>query len=129
MNHFDLLQTPLDGRNLIEASAGTGKTFTIAGVYLRLVLERQLPVRQILVVTFTEAATKELRERIRSRLLDAENAFAGGTGRHPFLAGLLPIFPDAAAARRLLTAALRSFDEAAIYTIHGFCQRMLQENP
>jgi exodeoxyribonuclease V beta subunit len=129
MNHFDLLQTTLDGRNLIEASAGTGKTFTIAGVYLRLVLERQLPVGQILVVTFTEAATKELRERIRSRLRDAEDAFAGGANSDPFLAGLLTVFPDAAAARRLLTAALRSFDEAAIFTIHGFCQRMLQDNP
>jgi exodeoxyribonuclease V beta subunit len=129
MNQFDLLHTPLAGRNLIEASAGTGKTFTIAGIYLRLVLEQRLPVGQILVVTFTEAATKELRERIRERLRAAGDVFAGGECADPFLAGLLAKCADPAAARRLLTTALRSFDEAAIHTIHGFCQRMLQENP
>lgn len=129
MNQFDLLHTQLAGRNLIEASAGTGKTFTIAGIYLRLVLERQLAVGEILVVTFTEAATKELRERIRERLREAADAFAIGTSSDRLLAGLLESAIDHAAARRLLTTALRSFDEAAIYTIHGFCQRMLQENP
>jgi len=129
MNRFDLLQTPLAGRNLIEASAGTGKTFTIAGVYLRLVLELRLPVSGILVVTFTEAATKELRERIRKRLKEAESAFEQGGSDDPLLAGLLCSFPDHAAPRRLLATAVRSFDEAAIFTIHGFCQRMLQENP
>ena len=129
MNHFDLLHTPLAGRNLIEASAGTGKTFTIAGIYLRLLLERQLAVGEILVVTFTEAATKELRERIRERIREAEDAFAVGTSSDRLLDHLLQGSIDHAAARRLLTTALRSFDEAAIYTIHGFCQRMLLENP
>ena len=129
MNQFDLLHTPLAGRNLIEASAGTGKTFTIAGVYLRLVLEQHLAVGQILVVTFTEAATKELKERIRKRLKEAEDAFQNGSSDDPLLSGLLERRPDHAEARRLLTAAVRSFDEAAIFTIHGFCQRTLQENP
>jgi len=129
MNRFDLLQTPLAGRNLIEASAGTGKTFTIAGIYLRLVLELRLPVSGILVVTFTEAATKELRERIRKRLKEAEAAFEQGESGDPLLAGLLLRIPDHAEARRQLAVAVRSFDEAAIFTIHGFCQRTLQENP
>src|SRR6185369_15309551 len=129
MNRFDLLHTPLAGRNLIEASAGTGKTFTIAGVYLRLVLEPRLAVADILVVTFTEAATKELRERIRKRLKEAEKAFEAGQSDDPLLSGLLERLPDHAAAARLLTNAVRSFDEAAIFTIHGFCQRMLLENP
>jgi len=129
VNRFDLLGTPLAGRNLIEASAGTGKTFAIAGVFLRLVLELRLPVAEILVVTFTEAATKELRERIRKRLKEAENAFATGESSDPLLTGLLQKTADRAEARRLLTNALRAFDEAAIFTIHGFCQRTLQEHP
>ncbi len=129
MNRFDLLHTPLSGRNLIEASAGTGKTFTIAGVYLRLVLELKLEVSAILVVTFTEAATKELKERIRKRLKEAEGAFERGESDDPLLRGLLAASADHAEARRLLCSAVRSFDEAAIFTIHGFCQRTLQENP
>ncbi|GFO61000.1 hypothetical protein GMST_33250 [Geomonas silvestris] len=129
MNRFDLIGTPLAGRNLIEASAGTGKTFAIAGVFLRLVLELRLPVGEILVVTFTEAATKELRERIRKRLKEAELAFESGETSDPLLDGLLERCADRPQARRLLANALRCFDEAAIFTIHGFCQRTLQENP
>jgi exodeoxyribonuclease V beta subunit len=129
MNRFDLLHTPLEGRNLIEASAGTGKTFTIAGVYLRLVLEQRLEVGKILVVTFTEAATKELKERIRKRLKEAEHTFEVGTSSDPLLSALLQQFPVHNDARRVLSSAVRSFDEAAIFTIHGFCQRTLQENP
>ncbi|GAB7027131.1 exodeoxyribonuclease V subunit beta [Geotalea toluenoxydans] len=129
MSPLDLLNTPIAGRNLIEASAGTGKTFAIAALYLRLVLEQHLPVEQILVVTFTEAATKELRERIRRRLTEAEEAFGQGTSTDPFLMCLIGRITDRSAAGQALTNALRSFDEAAIFTIHGFCQRMLQENP
>ncbi|MBJ6726971.1 exodeoxyribonuclease V subunit beta [Geomesophilobacter sediminis] len=129
MKRFDLLHTPLAGRNLIEASAGTGKTFTIAGVYLRLVLELGLEVGEILVVTFTEAATKELKERIRKRLKEAELAFEKGEASDPLLAKLIGEAADRTRARRLLSLAVRSFDEAAIFTIHGFCQRTLQENP
>ncbi|RNC72337.1 MAG: exodeoxyribonuclease V subunit beta [Desulfuromonadales bacterium] len=129
MDHFDLIHTPLAGRNLIEASAGTGKTFTIAGLYLRLLVERRLRVEQILVVTFTEAATEELRVRIRRRLREAQDAFAAGASDDPLLAGLLAAVTERGEAVRLLTAALRSFDEAAIFTIHGFCQRVLQESP
>ncbi|MCK5529199.1 MAG: UvrD-helicase domain-containing protein, partial [Kiritimatiellae bacterium] len=54
------------GTNLIEASAGTGKTYSIQTLFLRLVITEGIPVQKILVVTFTEAATKELRERLRS---------------------------------------------------------------
>ncbi|MBJ6802376.1 exodeoxyribonuclease V subunit beta [Geomonas propionica] len=129
MKRFDLQHTPLAGRNLIEASAGTGKTFTIAGVYLRLVLEQKLDVSRILVVTFTEAATKELKERVRKKLKEAEAGFDAGTSEDFLVAGLLQRTTDHAEARRLLASAIRSFDEAAIFTIHGFCQRMLQDNP
>ncbi|MEW5802027.1 MAG: UvrD-helicase domain-containing protein [bacterium] len=128
MTSFDLLNSPLEGRNLIEASAGTGKTYTIAGLYLRLLLEQRLSVDQILVVTFTVAATEELRGRIRSRIRDALAAFASGSSNDDdFLAGLVKKCDDRREAELLLTNALRCFDEAVVFTIHGFCQRTLQE--
>ena len=87
---FDLATTPLgEGFCLIDASAGTGKTFTIAGLFLRLILERDVPVREILVVTFTEAATEELRGRIRKTLADAAVALAAGRTDDKALAGVL----------------------------------------
>ena len=67
---FDLNATPLvQGASLIEASAGTGKTYTIAGLVIRLLLEHSVPIEKILVVTFTEAATEELRTRIRQEIV------------------------------------------------------------
>jgi exodeoxyribonuclease V beta subunit len=67
---MDLRTAPLDGATLIEASAGTGKTYTLTGLFLRLILEKRLTVDQILVVTFTDAATEDLRKRIRQRLTE-----------------------------------------------------------
>lgn len=129
MEHFDLLHSPLEGRNLIEASAGTGKTYTIAGLYLRLLLEKRLCVDQILVVTFTEAATAELRGRIREKIREALDLLASQTisSQDSFLLGLKGKCLDAAQAQILLTNALRCFDEAAVFTIHGFCRRILQD--
>lgn len=118
---------PLHGLQMIEASAGTGKTWTIAALYLRLLLERALPVEKILVVTYTNAATAELRARIRQRLLEAQQACAaGGELVDPVLSDILTRVPQAHA-QVLLTLALESFDLAAIHTIHGFCQRALAE--
>lgn len=128
---------PLHGARLIEASAGTGKTFTIAGLYLRLLLghgstesKHQVPltVDQILVVTFTEAATAELRDRIRARIHDARLAFARGQSQDPIIAPLLDQISDHRQAAEVLLQAERQMDEAAVYTIHGFCQRMLTQN-
>jgi exodeoxyribonuclease V beta subunit len=82
---FDPINTPLMGTNLIEASAGTGKTYAIAGIYLRLVLEEQLTTDQILVVTFTQAATQELKDRIRNTLLNAKYAFIKGSSTHDLI--------------------------------------------
>ena len=132
---------PLHGTRLIEASAGTGKTFTLAALYLRLVLghgeenafSRPLLPPEILVVTFTEAATEELRERIRDRLADAARIFADANAGadDPVLAELLNDYSDpddrARCAQRL-DAAAQWMDEAAIYTIHGFCNRMLKQH-
>ncbi|MGC9975534.1 MAG: exodeoxyribonuclease V subunit beta [Syntrophales bacterium] len=131
MKQFDPINSPLDGRNLIEAAAGTGKTYAVTCLFVRLVVEKGLPVKEILVVTFTVAATEELKDRIRRKLKDALDSFARGQCDEAFLKGLLDkhlhAFDRQIAVERL-TAAIRDFDEAAIFTIHGFCQRMLYEN-
>jgi len=125
---FDLLESPLEGANLIEASAGTGKTYTIAGLFLRLILEKGFSVNDILVVTYTVAATEELRDRIRKKIREAMEAFSVGSSPDEFLNGLVKKNPDPQGAIRLLQEALHDFDEASIFTIHGFCQRTLHES-
>ena len=135
---LDAIQLPLKGARLIEASAGTGKTFTLALLYLRLILghgqvaRTPLGVENILVLTFTKAATQELRDRIRARLAEAANAFFDPQQcQDPMLSQLLQQYPDSEqrllAANRLLMAA-DSMDLASIHTIHGWCYRMLQEH-
>ena len=123
---LNLLHDRFTGRSLIEASAGTGKTWTLTALYARLLLEKQLSVGQILVVTFTTAATAELRERIRKRLAELLAVYEQGPGDDALLNALHAQYPDAASHRRLLLA-VHGFDEAAIFTIHGFCQRALQD--
>jgi exodeoxyribonuclease V beta subunit len=125
-------QLPLHGTSMIEASAGTGKTWNIALLYLRLVLERKLGVRQILVTTFTDAAAQELRARIRARLLDAERIVAGnqdsGTDIDAFLAECCEV-EGRGMLRARLQLALADIDMAPISTIHGFCRRVLSDYP
>src|ERR1017187_2041422 len=126
---FQVAETELRrGASLVEASAGTGKTFTIAGLFLRLILEKNLSVREILVVTYTVAATEELRHRIRQTLAKALQAFTSGATDDAFLRALVTRHTDQRAdlAARL-DRALYGFDEAPIYTIHGFCQRVLRD--
>jgi exodeoxyribonuclease V beta subunit len=122
---LDPLAIPLRGLHLIEASAGTGKTYTIAGLYLRLLLDG-LPVDRILVVTYTNAATEELRGRVRRRLRQALTWLSSASGSDDEICAALPP-EDQARARALLGEAVTRMDEAAIYTIHGFCQRVLQD--
>jgi len=131
---LDVFACPLDGVRLIEASAGTGKTWNICGLYLRLLLRRERPlaVQQVLVVTFTKAATAELRDRIRQRLADVLAALEGRAADpdDPFVVRLRASLEiDEAEAAQRLAQALRTFDEAAIHTIHGFCQRALEDTP
>ena len=115
---------------LLEASAGTGKTYQIAGLVLRLVAEYGLRIERILAITFTNAATAELRDRVRKRLSSALIALECGTADRGdgFVEHLLSL---AQPSREQMTAhlriALRDFDLAAISTIHGFSQRMLSE--
>ncbi len=129
---WNALAFPMYGMRLIEASAGTGKTYTIANLYLRLLLglgrERPLSVDNILVVTFTTAATEELRERVRQRIVLAYDGFRLGASDDGFIAGLIAAFPEKGTACSLLDAAQRQMDEASIYTIHGFCHRALTDN-
>ena len=131
MEPFDIIHHPLRGTTLIEASAGTGKTYTIAGLYLRLVLEQGMAPADILVVTFTRAATEELRDRIRKRLREALRACRDGVppGNGDRLLGhVAKQYGGDHEAVKNLSGAIRDFDEAAIYTIHSFCQRVLREN-
>lgn len=128
---LDLFQAPLDAVNLIEASAGTGKTYTIAGLYLRLVVEAGQPVNRILVVTYTKAATEELRNRIRRRLVAVREVLVQGAEGDDFCQRLLGqcrrLGLETGLLQRRLINAIRGFDEAAIFTIHGFCQRVLAD--
>ncbi|WP_445773657.1 exodeoxyribonuclease V subunit beta [Shewanella sp.] len=130
---LNALTLPFAGSSLIEASAGTGKTYTISGLYLRLLLGHggtmPLSCEQILVVTFTNAATEELRDRIRKRINLAFKRFLGLATDDPFIEQLYQEISEdeRPIALRRLDLALKSLDEAAIFTIHGFCQRILSD--
>ncbi len=119
MSSFDILskQTPLQRRLFLEASAGTGKTFTIEHLVVRLLLETDFTLDQILVVTFTRAATRELKVRIRANL---EKALSR-TAMFDYLVDLTE------EQQEKIKTALLTFDKAQIFTIHGFCHRLLQE--
>ncbi|MDE2176170.1 MAG: UvrD-helicase domain-containing protein [Betaproteobacteria bacterium] len=140
---LDALTLPLQGSRLIEASAGTGKTWTIAALYLRLVLghgdeatafARPLSPEQILVMTFTRAATRELAERIRARLVEAAQCFQGAIAPKAddeFLLRLLDSYPPGSARQTAawrLAMAAQAMDDAAVFTIDAWCQRMLREH-
>jgi exodeoxyribonuclease V beta subunit len=125
---FDLINVPLEGVHLIEASAGTGKTYTIANLVVRLIIEKNLLINKILIVTFTEAATGELRERVRSRLQQVLNALTTPATDDIILTNLLKKVAHPRQIELRLKNALRSFDEAAIYTIHSFCSHTLKDH-
>jgi exodeoxyribonuclease V beta subunit len=120
---FNAAQTPLEkGFTVIEASAGTGKTTTISAIVLRLLVEEGISIEKILVTTYTELATAELRGRIRDTIADAL------TQKHlPFVPEIIKKVTDRKQSERRLKLALQSFDEAPIFTIHGFCARVLAD--
>jgi exodeoxyribonuclease V beta subunit len=143
MQSLDALTLPLAGSRLVEASAGTGKTWTIAALVLRLVLghgepgarpARPLTPAEILVMTFTRAATRELADRIRRRLAEAAAVFRGEAAPRDdddFLPRLLAAYPAGEPRRRAawrLAGAAEAMDEAAVTTIDAWCQRMLREH-
>lgn len=137
------LQLPLTGSVLIEASAGTGKTFTIAALYVRFILAHlprlQAPASRhspllpadILVVTFTKAATAELKDRIRKRLVQAAALFrSAAASEDGFLNALKAeyapaLWPECGYALQMASEAM---DEASVKTIHSWCQSVLREH-
>ena len=159
VDELDAYTCPLDGIRFVEASAGTGKTWNLCGLVLRLLLERGLTLQQILVVTYTNAAAAELRERIRQRLTatlahlresagesagDGAGESAGdgagdgeGAGDAPAGDPFVPRLIDTLRQRghddhtmaERLALALAGFDEASIFTIHAFCHRALADAP
>ncbi|TRX56780.1 exodeoxyribonuclease V subunit beta [Thalassomonas sp. M1454] len=119
---------PLYGKHLIEASAGTGKTYNITRIYLRMLLERKISTENILVMTFTKAATEEIRGRIdeflRNTLANWSELTKNENDEFFYLLGQKV---TATEAKVLIKSALLNLDEAAIYTIHGFCKRVLSQ--
>ncbi len=128
ISEFDVIESPLSGTNLIEASAGTGKTYAISIIFLRLIVENNFRIEDILVVTFTIPATMELRLRIRDRLRDAVFVIEGNSIEDKTVNLLMGKYKgDNIMKQRILTS-LKSFDQASVYTIHSFCQQMLVDN-
>ncbi|MDG2394296.1 MAG: UvrD-helicase domain-containing protein, partial [Thalassotalea sp.] len=119
---------PLYGKHLIEASAGTGKTYNITRIYLRMLLERKISTENILVMTFTKAATEEIRGRIdeflRETLANWSTLTADVSDEFFYPLGQKVTEVEA---KVLIKSALLNLDEAAIYTIHGFCKRVLSQ--
>ena len=116
-------------RVLIEASAGTGKTYTIVGLFVRLLAEKNLSVDQILVMTFTKKATAELRDRIFARLQDCLSILEGRYQQTPdsFLQEFAGHFSGKPGVVHTIRESIRNFDENQVTTIHGFCQKVLSE--
>ena len=126
---FDVCGPLPQGTTVLEASAGTGKTYALAALTARFVVEEQIPLSRLLLVTFGRMATTELRTRVRDRLVGLERALAPGAApaEDPVDALLQAVDPDERVARRrLVVAALRDFDEATIATTHEFCLQALE---
>lgn len=130
MNEMKPFEVSFSGIHLVEASAGTGKTYNITSLYIRSLIELDISVSNILVVTYTEAATKELKDRLLERIRQSINVLRSNEAddeSDQFLVQLLEYVDDREEAIERLERASRTFDEAAIYTIHGFCYHALQE--
>ena len=132
MTQFDVLDRNLNLKQnyLLEASAGTGKTFSIENIVVRLLVEEEIPLDQILVVTFTRAATRDLKLRIRQNINFVLECLENETENVPdFIQSYLE--KDSSELYRIqkkLKKALLCFDQAQIFTIHGFCAKMLREH-
>ncbi|MDA0138129.1 UvrD-helicase domain-containing protein, partial [Solirubrobacter deserti] len=126
---FDICGALPTGITVLEASAGTGKTYTIAALAARYVAEGT-PLQNLLLVTFTRMATGELRDRVRERLVRTERDLTRVLDGAPLdtlddVTRLLAAGPDVAVRRDRLIRALADFDAATIATTHGFCQEVL----
>lgn len=124
---FEVSSVELSGTNLVEASAGTGKTYSIAILVLRLIIEKGVGIAHQLIVTFTRFAVAELQERIRHFIKMAYDASCGLPVPDALIHSLVQAAPDQAALKDRLRGELLMMDEANILTIHGFSQQMLSE--
>jgi exodeoxyribonuclease V beta subunit len=124
MANFDPINVPLQGNNIVEASAGTGKTFSIGLLVLRLLIEKKIPLTKILMVTFTNAAVAELAARIRLFITKAIKVAEGGKIKEEDIRTIVEKYGDSDTLE-FLKNALTDFDEASIQTIHSFCQEAL----
>ncbi len=125
---FDVKTITLQKDNLIEASAGTGKTYSIALLVLRLILN-EISIEKILVVTFTEAATMELKERIKRFLSIALNTLKNNESEDETIKEILDNCKKSTKEKEiLLKSAIAMFDKSSIFTIHGFCRRVITEH-
>lgn len=128
--NFDVIKVDLDGSNLIEASAGTGKTYSVAILVIRLIIEKRINLKEILMVTFTKAAVAELEVRIRQFIREAYAYISHGTHIDSTIRaivdnGMQSMNKDEVLS--LLNNARKQLDETSIFTIHGFCQKTLTE--
>jgi len=129
---FDITEYNISSRTvLIEASAGTGKTYTITSIVMRFIIEKGFNIEDILVVTFTEAAAAELKDRIFTRLNEIDSILSNKDvmpSEDDFLSYIAEKYSGDVIAAKRVRLAMRSFDMASIFTIHGFCFRVLCEN-
>lgn len=128
IENFDVIQVPLKGKNLIEASAGTGKTYSIAVMTVRLVVEQSMDLKEILLVTFTEKAVAELQIRVRKFIRDSYNYSIDPVKYNnidPTLRKVVDKSPELA--KENLAKAILALDTVNIFTIHSFCQQTLTE--
>ena len=130
MQEFNASTVAIKGTNIIEASAGTGKTYSIAILVLRFVIEKNIPLKKILMVTFTKAAVAELEVRIRGFIREAFAVAQGGNSEDKTIEQLVKTNSNqlgAETVKRNLATAINQLDQTSIYTIHSFCQKTLNE--
>ncbi|MBK2094649.1 exodeoxyribonuclease V subunit beta [Francisella philomiragia] len=127
MTNLDAKTITLQGRHIIEASAGTGKTFNITELYLRLLVEKRLLPSQILVMTFTKDATQEIIGRVEAKIRDVLENISEGKEVKVSIKGQETLIQKSDENYKHLKRSLLEIDEAAIFTIHGFCKKVLSE--
>jgi exodeoxyribonuclease V beta subunit len=129
MKEFNVLDAPLSGVHLVEANAGTGKTWNIEALVIRLLIEKELEPSQVLVVTFTDAAAQELRERVLDRINQVYSVLneESYSENDPFLLACFQKYRHNQKVMDHLELCKSKFDEASIYTIHSFCKQVLTD--
>ena len=129
MRPLDICKMPLDKKVLIEASAGTGKTYTIGLIVLRLLLESNISIEKIVLITFTRGAAAELRKKTTEKLLKAYEIWKNGSEENNDLTAIIKIAKkdNPQLKEAILLDSITHIDEMPVYTIHGFCEKLLNQ--